>query len=218
MQVLKESTSYRLSLKDKILQVAMKAFIEHGVKAVKMDDIASQVGISKRTLYEIYDDKEELLFQGVSYYDGQREKQFRDFVKKADNVMDIILELYRLKVNETRSVTPLFYVDIRKYPKILRYMEEKRERSRGELSKFFLRGLHEGYFRKDINYQLAVHLFDAIGQYIMKHMLIETFSFEELFNNMLLVSLRGLCTMKGIKVMDEAVASYGRTCRSFRIP
>lgn len=210
MQNLKEATSYRLSLKVKILQVAMKSFAKYGIKAVKMDDIASGVGISKRTLYEIYEDKEELLFQGVFLFDGQSQQQFNDFAKHADSVMDIILELYRMKVEETRSVNPQFYVDIQKYPKIVKYLEEKHARSQIELRKFLQRGCSEGCFRQDINYDVAQHLFDALGQYVMEHMLIKLFSFEELFNNLLLVSLRGLCTLKGIKMLDNAVANYGK--------
>ena len=204
-QDISESVLYRQSLRDKILEVAMTAFAERGIKAVRMDDIASLIGISKRTLYEIYDDKEELLYQGVKTLWGRRREAFHAFARSADSVMDIILELYRLKVKETRRINSLFYIDIRKYPKVVKYVDETRKQSRGELGSFFARGVDEGYFRKDVNYELALQLFDAIDQYIQSHSLIEQFSLEELFGNLLLVSLRGLCTMKGIMVLDEAV-------------
>ena len=54
MQEIKETTAYKKSLKGRIMETAMKAFAERGVKAVKMDDIAQMLSISKRTLYEIY--------------------------------------------------------------------------------------------------------------------------------------------------------------------
>ena len=56
MQEIKETNSYRLALKDKILDAAMNAFMKRGIRAVKMDDIAQQLTISKRTLYDIYED------------------------------------------------------------------------------------------------------------------------------------------------------------------
>ena len=72
MQEIKETNSYRLALKDKILDAAMNAFMKRGIRAVKMDDIAQQLTISKRTLYEIYEDKEELLYRSIIKYDKLR--------------------------------------------------------------------------------------------------------------------------------------------------
>lgn len=58
-------TIYRKELKGKILKTAMEQFLLHGIKKIKMDDIAKILGISKRTLYEIYQDKEQLLYEGL---------------------------------------------------------------------------------------------------------------------------------------------------------
>ena len=61
----RHNTTYRLGLKQKILSIAIELFNERGVRAVKMDDISSELSISKRTLYEIYENKEELLYECV---------------------------------------------------------------------------------------------------------------------------------------------------------
>ncbi|MBR1548506.1 MAG: helix-turn-helix transcriptional regulator [Prevotella sp.] len=185
----------------------MGAFIKNGIKAVKMDDIASLLGISKRTLYEIYDDKEELLFEGVKKYGGQRMEAFMEFARNADNVMDIIVGLYRHKIDEARVIAPQFYVDIRKYPKVVKYIDETHERQHGHIGSFFVRGVAEGYFRSDINYELALQMFDAVDQYVLAHSLIEQYSMREIFSNLLLVPLRGMCTLKGIAILDAAVSS-----------
>lgn len=50
MQEIKNTTTYKESLKEKILSAAMSLFIEKGIKAVKMDDIANSLSISKRTI------------------------------------------------------------------------------------------------------------------------------------------------------------------------
>ena len=59
-------TAYKQELKEKILTSSMHEFLIHGVKSVRMDDIANSLGISKRTLYEIYSNKEELLLEPSS--------------------------------------------------------------------------------------------------------------------------------------------------------
>jgi hypothetical protein len=49
-------------------------------------------------------------------------------------------------------------------------------------------------------------MFDAIGKYIMDNHLLQRYTVEQLFTNFFLVSLRGLCTDRGVKVLDEAAA------------
>ena len=58
---MQELSVYKKNLKPAILEEAMSRFREYGIRAVKMDDIAKNMGISKRTLYEVYSDKEDLL-------------------------------------------------------------------------------------------------------------------------------------------------------------
>jgi hypothetical protein len=70
------------------------------------------------------------------------------------------------------------------------------------------RGVDEGFFRPDINYELIVHLFEAIGSYLNSHSLYQQYTSEELFLNMIFVSLRGFCTEKGIRIIDENVYSH----------
>ena len=59
-----EINQYRQELKDRIISYAMPEFYKRGVKAVKMDEISQGLHVSKRTVYEIFGDKEELLLAG----------------------------------------------------------------------------------------------------------------------------------------------------------
>ena len=65
MQKTNITTSYREDLHERIPMAAIRLFQQKGVKAVRMDDIANHLQISKRTLYEIYDNKEDLLLEGI---------------------------------------------------------------------------------------------------------------------------------------------------------
>ena len=60
-----EINEYRQELKNKIVNFAMGEFFKRGVKAVKMDEISQGLHVSKRTVYEIFGDKEELLLCGM---------------------------------------------------------------------------------------------------------------------------------------------------------
>jgi AcrR family transcriptional regulator len=202
MQEKKTITAYKKGLREVILKTAMKAFAEKGIRAVKMDDIAEMLTISKRTMYELYATKEELLYEGVkTYYDRQKIKLLE--LNKCKDLMEILVKYYRMRVEESRSTSPAFYNDLIKYPRVLRYLNREKKYSRENLLKFFERGVYEGYFRDDINFELTARLFDALGRYVMEKGLYGQYSIEELFSSLSFVTLRGLCTEKGIKKLEQ---------------
>ena len=168
MQEIKDLTAYRLALKEKILQTATSAFVEKGIKDVKMDDIANALSISKRTLYEIYGDKETLLFEVVKRHTQNKREILRKYGEEGHHVIEIILEAYRLRVKESHDVNPAFYEDIIRYPQIVKYMESQREENKEQFMLFMQRGVKEGLFRADVDYTILPHLFEAIAQYVMK--------------------------------------------------
>lgn len=207
MQVLKETTSYRASLRGRIIECAMQEFAKHGIRGVRMDDIASALGISKRTLYEIFEDKETLLFEGVKVYEQRKKEMLKEYSEAGHHVMDIILEAYRMKMEEVRAVNPAFYIDLVKYPKLELHMKENKLHTHDDFIAFMQRGVEEGFLRPDVNYDMIPHMFDAIGQYILSNQLIQKYSIEELFSNYFLTALRGLCTEEGIRLIDEVVSN-----------
>jgi AcrR family transcriptional regulator len=194
-------------LKGKILDTAMILFAKNGIKAVKMDDIARALNISKRTIYELYENKEVILFEGIKRYNQRREEEMSQFVKGNTNVMDIILNVYKVKVEEFRFTNPLFYDDLEKYPDVMAYLEKSRDENRKELIAFLNKGVKEGYFREDINNDLVTILFDSIGQLFLQKRLYARFSIESVLNNIMFISLRGICTIKGIEVLDNFLKS-----------
>ena len=207
MQELKSLSAYRQGLKGKILDTAMTLFAKNGIKAVKMDDIARALNISKRTIYELYENKEVILFEGIKRYNQRREEEMSQFVKGNANVMDIILNVYKAKVEEFRYTSPLFYDDLEKYPDVMAYLEKSRDKNRKELIAFLNKGVKEGYFREDINNDLVTILFDSIGRLFLQKRLYARFSIESVLNNIMFISLRGICTIKGIEVLDNFLKS-----------
>ncbi len=205
MQETKEISAYKQGLRGKILETAMNAFGEKGIRAVKMDDVAVDLGISKRTLYELYDNKEQLLFEGVKVYNEQRQIQIKEKTKNCGNVMEILLTVYRIKVEEFRQTNPLFYADLVKYPKVARFLHQQNQYIHTEMQKFIQRGVSEGFFREDVDEALTMHLFDALGEYVMMNQLYRRYTIEDIFKNIIFVSLRGICTEKGVVALDRII-------------
>ena len=200
----KTITAYKLQLRDRIVDTSMKAFAAQGVRAVKMDDIAQTLGISKRTLYELYENKEDLLCAGLKKYRDQKEHEMIKCVSQSENVIDVILYAYRSKVEEFKVTVPQFYADLERYPSVMALLEENREVYRQQLMRFLMRGVKEGYFRSDVNYNIVLYLFEAIGQQIMGNKLYRKFGIEQLFYNLVFTSIRGICTPRGVEILDRS--------------
>ncbi len=192
------STIYRQELKGKILDTAMGMFQEKGIRRVKMDDIAQKLSISKRTLYEIYENKEQLLYEGVQYHHQMLGEHIRQFAQGARNEIEIVMEAMRCNLNYLGHVNPLFFSELRKYERVLSFLQENREEQRDNSILFLKSGVEHGYFRKDINYDIVTNMGDAIMNYVMESKMYEKYPLSEIFTNYVNVMFRGICTEKGL--------------------
>ena len=209
MQENKSIHTYREILKERILTAAMTDFAARGVRAVKMDDIATALSISKRTLYEVYENKEDLLFEGIKKYNQIKQDEMRRFASGNVSVMDIILHSFRLTIEGFKNTSPAFYSDLLRYPKIMKYFEEDKEKTQGQFLDLLRRGIAEGYFRADVNYELVVCVFDAQHRYVMMSQMYKMYSMEP---------TRALrCSMSfSIIASHESVFPYIYPCRACR--
>ena len=206
MQNTSNETVYRQQLKGRILQIATVLFHQHGIKQVKMDDIANDLRISKRTLYEVYENKEDLLFEVLQQHDSVERQQLLEFDKPGTNVINIILEIYRVRTAEFITVNPLFFEDLQKYPNLLTYVRKLHNDKEAEIVAFIERGKNEGLFLENVNYGIVRELTFASEQFVMNNFLFKRYDITELSRIMIMLFVRGICTEKGIKLLDQYFA------------
>lgn len=206
MQNTSNETVYRQQLKGRILQIATALFHQHGIKQVKMDDIANDLRISKRTLYEVYENKEDLLFEVLQQHDSVERQQLLEFDKPGTNVINIILEIYRVRTAEFITINPLFFEDLQKYPNLLTYVRKLHNDKESEIVAFIERGKSEGLFLENVNYGIVRELTFASEQFVMNNFLFKRYDITELSRIMIMLFVRGICTEKGIKLLDQYFA------------
>ena len=200
-------TTYRQELKEKILITAINLFHKHGIRSVKMDDIANELKISKRTLYEIYSNKEELLLEVVRH-DKQREKRRMDEIgRTGSNVINIIIEICRFRLEEFSQINPLFFEEIHKYPELLAYVRRLHDEREIDAHAFIQRGINEGLFLPNLNYDIVRTMTVALQNAIMNQYLYKKYDIKELAHVSILFFIRAYCTMKGVKMLDEELNS-----------
>ncbi len=195
--------TYREKLKTKILQTATELFYRLGIRQVTMNDIANQLKISKRTLYEIYENKEELLADVLLTSDEQSMHMLKSFDTPGSDVLDIIVKVYLFKTEELSHINPVFFEELHKYPKLTDFIRRRHNRQGKDYLDFIQRGIDEGYFLPNVNYKLLKRISDAAGEYVMNHFLYKEYDFREIFQTSVLLFVRGICTTKGILRMEE---------------
>ena len=205
MQETNDFSPYRRHLKTKIMETAMKAFRTQGVRRVRMDDIAEELSISKRTVYEIFGTKERLVYECVVKYKEDESSKLSELAAHCLNVMEILLIIYKRRIENTKRTNILFYLDLRRYSSVMQLLKERNERNRELCQRFIKRGIEEGYFRSSLDHQLTSLIFDALGRYLMDNHLYERYSIEEIYHNLVFVSLRGMCTEKGLAELERII-------------
>lgn len=200
-------THYRTELPGKILNTAMREFLHRGVKSVKMDDIANLLGISKRTLYEIYSNKEELLLECVRLQEEENDRHMVEYSNVPNHsVIDIFIEFYKHQIEGVSNVSPAFFQDIHKYKTVMDFYKKKREVRNRDAKSFFLRGVKEGYFRSDVDFDIVLGLCQKSMEYAMRTELYKVYDMKHLLHNILFLFLRGVCTAEGIARLDTFIA------------
>lgn len=200
------TTAYREGLRQKILDTAMGLFKQKGIKAVRMDDIATEIAISKRTLYEIYSNKEDLLFECIRNENELLTKRLSDYALTAENEMAVIAYFIKLRLKDLGSINPLFFTEMNKYERIMAFFRQSKEKPSAHSQVFMRKGIEHGFFRGDLNYGIVNKMGDAAMDFVMHTRLYEQYKLDEIFHTFIIVFLRGCCTEKGLAYLDRFIS------------
>lgn len=196
--------------RNRILQYAMGEFTTRGVRSVKMDEVAAELSMSKRTLYEFFGDKENLLVESMRYYNQKMHEEARTITANAANPLEAYVLMSNHKLNELHGINPTFLTEAHRYESVRKLIEEEMNYRNQHALKFVNACVEAGLFRPDVNYPLVIRVFDLTGQAILSNELHQEFGLEEIMRTIDFTLIRGLCTPKGIAVLDDASQRFGK--------
>lgn len=201
-----------MTQKENIIHHASKMFVEQGIKAVRMDDIAQELSISKRTLYELFNDKEELLYQSIRYYAEDLHNRRKEHISNIDNPLEVMVVSLRDMIDAAPVAGRIRRNMRRFYPSVYKRLEEEvQSKSKAELERWVAVCVECGYFERNVKIRFAVDVL----HHSVHGMLVNTLDEErpsnelvEMMSYSLLVFIRGLCTIEGQRVIDECTSRY----------
>lgn len=191
----------------RIIEEALGLFMKYGIRNITMDDLAKHLGISKRTIYERFEDKDTLLLQCVKSLSAEQKNRINQIIKESSHVIESIYRIIGEKSSLMRNLNPLFMEDMRKYhPSIFKLIHKRYELDDNSLTEqMLINGKKEDIFRKEINTSLVTRFMQEMFRLFGDN---EVFPYEhynrsEMIDNIFLTYIRGLCTANGIKILES---------------
>lgn len=191
--------------KERIKLQATDLYMKYGIRSVSMDDIANHLGMSKKTIYQYYADKDELVDAVIEHKINHNESCCQLDKDKSENAvhelflaMDMVLEMFR---NMNASVL----YDMQKYHPgaFLKFHKHKNDFLYTLIRENLVRGIKEDLYRDDININIVARFrvdsmllaFDPEFQAKTKHNL------ADIEQEIILLYTHGLVNMKGYKLI-----------------
>lgn len=200
--------SQRAELRDKIIETATESFTTKGIKSITMDDIAASLGISKRTLYEVFRDKESLLAECILRDQQELNNFLTEVHANSKNVLEVILICYQRSIERFHRTNKQFFEDIKKYPKVYNLMKNFRDKDSDSTIEFFKTGVRQGIFRGDVNFAIVNLLVREQLDLLMNTDICAEYSFLEVYESIMFTYIRGISTEKGQKVLEDFIQEY----------
>ncbi|RRO20983.1 TetR/AcrR family transcriptional regulator [Flavobacteriaceae bacterium 14752] len=199
-------------MKMKIIEQASRLFLEYGFKSVTMDDLSEKLGVSKKTIYEHFDTKTQLvkattnnIFEHISCIIDELCEQNLDPIAETLAIKDQVM-----KHLKNEKSLPQYQLQ-KYYPTISQSLRQKQWDKMYECYRNNLkRGVEQGFYRKDIDIE-CVFRFYYNGMNLVKDQNVfpyQQFSSAHVKEQYLEYHLRGIVTSKGLKRLEELHSEY----------
>lgn len=203
-----KDASQRADLRERIVVAAMEAFRSKGIKSITMDDIAAALGISKRTLYEVFSDKESLLKECILKAQEDRDKYLQQVYEESHNVLEVILAVFQKSIEMFHRTNKRFFEDIKKYPRVYEMMRARQDSDSEKTMSFFKVGVDQGIFRSDVNFSIVNMLVREQFDVLLNTDICNEYPFIEVYESIMFTYIRGISTEKGAKVLEDFIQEY----------
>jgi len=192
---------------EKILKTSLELFFKYGIKHVTMDEIAKELGMSKKTIYQFYKEKDDLVNQLCGIELKEQEKQFDDMNKTAkDPIHEIMMISEKMRLM-MQNINPMFFLDLQKfYPSAFqRFQAFKENCAYQNILVNIKRGIEQGIYRSDLDPDFVARLRLAQIDMLMfgNYFSYDKVSFATTHALVLDIFIFGICTVKGHKLFNN---------------
>ena len=196
-----------METKEKILEVAFQLFMKYGIKSVSMDDIASDLGMSKKTIYQYIENKDDLVKQVITKHLEDDERDISAIVEQSENAVDEMIQISRHVLYFIRMMKPSLIYDLKKYHRnSWQIIDEKHfKHTLGIIKNNLERGIKEGLYRKEINPHIIATFYAKVTEIAVDETVfpIREYRHQDLFISHVNYHMYGIVNEKGKSIFKE---------------
>lgn len=196
----------------RVLEKSKEVFIKYGVRSVTMDDISKELGISKKTLYTVIKDKNELIEKtSFSISDGIFVRINELLTKKLDPISEL-LEIENIICDTITSFDPSVIHQFQKYyPAIHKKLHDRqRDAIINMIKENMTRGIDNGLYRSDIDVEFMAHLDYSTSNNLINQEFFpsDKFDLRKIKHEYLIYHLRGIASPKGLSFIESKLSEH----------
>jgi AcrR family transcriptional regulator len=194
-------------MKARIQSAAHELFMKYGIRTISMDDIAKHLSISKKTIYQSYKDKDELVHELMTIKLKEDSKRFQDLGKESENVIDEVFNMMKHMGKVIGQVNPSFFYDLQKYhPESWKLFKGFKENFILKMvEETLVRGIKQGLIRPEVNVKIISRMrMEQIDMGFNPAIFPpDKFQIIDVQLSMIDHFLYGICTLKGHKLINK---------------
>lgn len=206
-----------MDVKNRILQCAEDLSRKIGFRAVTMDQLSSQMGISKKTIYQFFTDKDELVDAIMETEISKRQKDCAVLHEEAENAIHEIFMTMEMLTEDFQDINPIVIHDLRKFHPATfdKFERHKNEFLYQVISKNLLRGKEEGLYRPEIDIDVLTRLRLETAMMVFDQDIFpsEKYDILRVTNAIMDHFLHGVVTQNGLQIIEkykkETINKYG---------
>ena len=200
------------TLKDNIVLKARNLFLKYGIKSVAMDDIARELGISKKTLYQHFETKSDLMKSVAEYNLATDIRMIHTIQTDAKDAIDEMFMIAGYVTEELALIqSPTLIFDLQKYyPEMWQLFEQTQHTQvRQHIEHNIERGITEGLYRTEVSANIISRIYSASSLCVIDetNFPIKQFDKIKLFKEFFVYHIRGIATAKGLKLLEKRLES-----------
>lgn len=193
-----------------ILDRCLELFYQYGIRSLSMDDISQRLGISKKTLYQYFANKEDLVRHVVEHLSARHREKYGSLASEPGNAIDKLLKASMMACEEMRYYNPVMTFDLHKYhPDIIEgHVKREKEFFREKILENLTQGIEEGLYRPELNKELVATLYvsNLAELHRLDEVLAQKITFHDIFQVLFDNYIRGISTPAGIAYYENELS------------
>jgi AcrR family transcriptional regulator len=190
-----------------ILERASAVYMKFGIKSVTMDDLSRELGVSKKTIYKYFADKNDLVKSIIEMKIQMDQAVCLNSTNQSENAIEDLICVNKFVVEHMGNVNPTVFYDLQKHYKEAWDIIEKHkwEFVLSMIKTNIERGIKEGIYRDNLNVEVIARLYVASTENIMNSAIFPwpEFKFQEVFTEMIRFHLKGMANDEGFKYIKQ---------------